>query len=436
MKRWAVMLILSLLIVSSSRAAEKIWVRLDVNGIDGNRSVRLEESLSRSLNRIDVIVEDSSSFMLSGQVDIVDSITVDNIRGGETLITGDLTLSLIYTETGSTLGTEVFTSKGMGRNKEASVRKLYNKFKFDRDALTRLFEMAKKHYMAKLNEINKAIYEKGLGLHGNNKKQEALNVLCCIDPETSIYADADSLMTEIKNEIWAEIKARMEHAEKLAREQSIQDSLRVDSLKNERLKAEALAQARSDSLSILETRVKFYKDSIDNEEKDEELARLRSRLESYNEQVSQLHSEINQAKKISDSLDLELADAKTVWGATKNVFTGIKHSILGGPDDANEVAITYASNDDCPKTLVGRWKSEEYSLTLFNDGRFVMTAPHDPKRVAGVYNISDDDLLILNATEPDMGDKKSKQQLNYKLSDSDTLILKSGAGMNVVFQKS
>ncbi|MEA2030054.1 MAG: hypothetical protein U9N55_00445, partial [candidate division Zixibacteria bacterium] len=159
--------VLSMILFAASSWANpwKTWVSLDIADQSGEQVDLVKNRIMKSLDKLGYIVEDSSSLSLSGDVIVIDEQQVDGFDRSFLMLECELTLTITYNETGSSLGSETFESKGGGDSKGEAIKEVYRNYKFSKKKLAPLLERANQKLAEKLEAINKSILDKGKGLY-------------------------------------------------------------------------------------------------------------------------------------------------------------------------------------------------------------------------------------------------------------------------------
>ena len=114
----------------------KLWVKVEIYDPEGQRIPTVEKKLARTIDKMGHIVEeDVSKYALKGGIEVVREATSDGFDGTRTVLEVELSLSVIYLETGSNLASDVFSAKGLGKTEKVALKKAYQNFKFSEELL-------------------------------------------------------------------------------------------------------------------------------------------------------------------------------------------------------------------------------------------------------------------------------------------------------------
>jgi hypothetical protein len=414
----------------------KTWTMVTIEDEDGQRNEMMEKRLAGALNHFGCIVEESGPLKLEGQVIITDDARVDGLSGTMHMLEGEITLSLVYTETGSTLGSETFTSKGGERGLDKARRELYKNFKFSKKKLSGLLDNAQVLLQEKLDAMNAALLDTAQQLYNAGQKDDALMILASVSPSAACYPDAIQLSDKIKQEQWQAYLTRLEHEQEMAAIQLVRDSLVADSLRQEKElaaaetaqrraaadSARAVADALRDSVRLAETR------------RSEKLDQFKHELEMAEVGVKEIDAQARLTEAKTDSLIAAHREAIETYENTDS-WTEELIAVSGNPksirdDVLMQIVAGEPGKEEC-KRLEGRWSSEKYGLTLAAHGKFVMTSEYKPKRIEGQYTVAPGNLITL---VPDDSEWPA-QQVEYAFEGTETLVLSGTNGFRVRFQR-
>ncbi|MEA2030221.1 MAG: hypothetical protein U9N55_01315, partial [candidate division Zixibacteria bacterium] len=238
---------------------------------------------------------------------------------------------------------------------------------------------------------------------------------------------------KIKNEMWQEYVTKLEHERKVLAEKTKQDSLIVDSLNAEAVKAEELAKAKAEETRTAEVYAKAMQDSLDNisAKRQAERERLQTEVKLAEEKTKQIQIETDQAKTELESMKINAEIAKQTMNETVQHIDVINRGISNGPENLPECILVKLAGNTSAQEIIGAWKSSGYTLTLSDNCYFVMTSSRKPKRVAGNYVVSSGKIMKLTPKDSSM----PPQQFSYKLDSANVLILEGNGGFRVRFEK-
>lgn len=428
-------LALSLILLAASAWANpwKTWVSLDVVNQNGEQVDLVKNRIMKSLDKLGYIVEDSSSLSLSGEIIVIDEQQVDGFDKSFLMLACELTLTITYNETGSSLGSETFESKGGGNSKDEAIKEVYRNYKFSKKQLAPLLERANQKLAEKLEAINKSLLDEGKGLYNQGKKSKALEVLMVVDPNCSSYTEAEELCTKIKNEMWQEYVTKLEHEQKVLAEKTRQKSLIVDSLNAEAMKAEELAKARAEETRTAEAYAKAMRDSLANlsAERQAERERLQTKVKLAEEKSKQMQLESDLAVTELATLKISAGNAQQSLDDAVDHMDAINQGIDGGPENLPDCILVKLAGNTTSQEIMGKWQSGDYTLTLSDNCNFVLTSSQKPKRVAGNYVVSSGKIMKLTPEDSSM----PSRQLSYNLNSANVLILEGNGGFSVRFEK-
>ncbi len=424
-----------LLALTWSPASADRWnsmrVSIEVSGVNDEPAPAVAKRLARAMDKIDVIVEEGSSLVLQGELAIEREQEIPGgFSGSQFLVNNRLDLAIVDRETGNRLATAVFYAKGMDNDRARAIRASYRKFTFPKDELATFYDRAQQRLIKVMEEANASLLEEGEALYGRKKRDQALNVLASIDKSSASYPAARSLIDKIKEEQWVIWQDSLEHERKMMEETTRQDSIRVDSLRQEKEKALAEAQKVSDSLAIVKAVGDSIKASLEIERSETEHQRLQVALKQAEAKAESLRIIRNLVEQQSNQIIREQKKAEQERKKNRDTISSLTDLITGGVAKLSDSMARFLGrkNIELPEELVGQWQSSDCSIDIRSNGDFTMNTPSEPKYIHGYVAVVKDGIMVLCAENQDIDEKNKNWQVRYKIERSGSLVIAAASG--------
>ena len=419
----------------------KLWVKVEIYDPDGKRVPTVESKLARTIDKMGHIVEeDVSRYVLKGEMEVVREATSEGFDGPRKVLEVELSLSLIYLETGSNLASDVTSAKGLGKTKKEALKKAYHNFIFREASLVPLFDRALEKFLILLNEMNREIFQQGKSLYDGGDLRGALGVLSAVAEGTSSYDEAQSLIAKANAEIDRRWREKMRHEKELAYEKRMELVARADSAKAaadraqaEADRADALARAWGDSVKYMEEKLKLTQTELEKQEIEADLEKARLHRD-------EVRMKLEMAQLRADSLKLvfehNLIEADTLEQITGKPYTGTETAQKEIKDREKEMN---------PGGIYGKWlvrgsediPYDEVYMVLRKNGSFRMEM-----RIRGRTTVSMEgdfslvkDQLIFRVTRSSADEFTGTHNFTYDLSGDSKLTLTDVQDMKLVFHK-
>lgn len=407
----------------------KLWTKIEITDPDGRTLSTVEKKLVKTLDRMGVVVEETSNYLLRGKVDIVDEATVEGYKGSQTVVSAELLLSFVFLKTNSTLGSETFTAKGMGNSREQAFKEACRNFKIGKSELSELFERAEVLLKEKLDQLGCNAYQKGKEYYDKKEHAQALGLLSTVTKGTSCYEEAQKLIKVIKREQWQIWQERLRHQEKMAEEEAKAAQAHADSIKAEVRKAEAHAKRMADSLEILKKQEQIEETKLLQIEKEAEQAKwkaeeMKSKLKLEELKVKEYYDEADLMKRVRENQPDKMPN-DVIYDLTRPELNEMIPSDLVGTWNANSES-------------KGRFRLTVFTLTFQKDGIFsmeVQPANDDFVMAEGTFTVLKN-LLILRPRVATDDSYTNAQRLYFQIVDGEIrLVLTDLHGNSIKFTK-
>jgi hypothetical protein len=335
-----------------------------------NRPVDVAEKRLRStLERMGLMIRDSSPYQLRGRAEIVDEQTVTGgLTGSQIVIAMELPLFLKDTSDGQTLGSEVFSSKGMGGSRAEAVRKAVKNLKFDKDRIEGLRDRAVERVAILIEEECNRLYAEAQALNDQRLFRDALVPLSQIPKVAGIYPQAIALKREIDDRLWREEENRVKQAQARAAEA---EAIREKAMYAAK-EADARARALADSLKILEE-----KEAIEQTK----LAQIKEEA-----RIAEAERETAKAELNKSILDYDLA-LREMDAAIEPTRPPVPDPATTPREDASPAVFTPKIPED---NLTGKWELVKKESSLEKSNIEAQTLQLEPGGDATVWLVGKD----------------------------------------------
>lgn len=167
-----------------------------------NRLPTVENTVAKSVEKAGHHVSDDAPFLLSGNVELVESHKVDGVSGPQYLAKTELTLFMQLGASGENVGSMTITSEGLDKNSEKSaVKKSYKRLKVSRREMSKMLASAGDKLQEYNERLSKEAFRRGKTLYEQNRLEEALFQLARVNEGEDYIAESQRLIKEIKDNL-------------------------------------------------------------------------------------------------------------------------------------------------------------------------------------------------------------------------------------------
>ena len=181
---------------------------LFVEDEEKNRLTKVEQKLSKSLEKIGYSVSDDAELGLNGTVSVIEENEVQGKSGPMVQLKAELSLLLVTRSTEETVGSFTSTFVGLGKNRKKSLEKAYNKMKIKKKDFAEALSDSEEKLQKVLTKKSDEFIREARGLYDQNKSTEAMGVLAKVSYGDAQLSEARELISKIKKELDEQLKAK------------------------------------------------------------------------------------------------------------------------------------------------------------------------------------------------------------------------------------
>ena len=207
-----------------------------------NRLEKVEQKLSKSLEKIGYTVFNDADLALNGSVSVIEENEIQGKSGPMVQLKAELSLLMVAKSTNETVGSFTSNFVGLGKNKNKSLEKAYNKMKIKDKDLTQALSSSEEILRNILTKKSIQFLEEGQKLYQQTKLDDAIGILAQVSYGNEQINEAQKLIASIKKEQEEKL------AEQLRREEEEKEKERLKEIELTRIEAEkemALAESRA-----------------------------------------------------------------------------------------------------------------------------------------------------------------------------------------------
>jgi len=303
---------------------------------DGKRLPKVEQKITKSLEKIGYRVSDDAELALNGTVSIIEENEVQGKNGPVVQLKAELSLLLLAKSVNEIVGSFTSTFVGLGKNQKESLKKAQNKMKIKKKALSEALADSEEFLVEVLGRKSDKYLKEAKTLYNQNKITQAISSLAKVTYGENQIREARELIKKYKKEreeYW-EAKRKQEEEE---REKERQKEIELTKIEAEK------------EMSVAESKAK---------EKEAE-----ARIAEAKAMMAQAKAEIAKIEK--DKLEAEAAIADSEAEAEKARADAISAASDRG-DNNNDAPKNTNSLNSSEKQLAGAW--EYIGAMRYSDG--------------------------------------------------------------------
>ena len=303
---------------------------------DGKRLPKVEQKITKSLEKIGYRVSNDAELALNGTVSIIEENEVQGKNGPVVQLKAELSLLLLAKSVNETVGSFTSTFVGLGKNQKESLKKAQNKMKIKKKALSEALADSEEFLVEVLGRKSDKYLKEAKTLYNQNKITQAISSLAKVTYGENQIREARELIKKYKKE-------REEYWEaKRKREEEEREKERQKEIELTRIEAEK-------EMSVAESKAK---------EKEAE-----ARIAEAKAIMAQAKAEIAKIEK--DKLEAEAAIADSEAEAEKARADAISAASDRGDNNDDAPKNTNSLNSS-EKQLAGAW--EYIGAMRYSDG--------------------------------------------------------------------
>ena len=303
---------------------------------DGKRLPKVEQKITKSLEKIGYRVSNDAELALNGTVSIIEENEVQGKNGPVVQLKAELSLLLLAKSVNEIVGSFTSTFVGLGKNQKESLKKAQNKMKIKKKDLSEALADSEEFLVEVLGRKSDKYLKEAKTLYNQNKITQAISSLAKVTYGENQIREARELIKKYKKEreeYW-EAKRKQEEEE---REKERQKEIELTKIEAEK------------EMSVAESKAK---------EKEAE-----ARIAEAKAMMAQAKAEIAKIEK--DKLEAEAAIADSEAEAEKARADAISAASDRGDNNDDAPKNTNSLNSS-EKQLAGAW--EYIGAMRYSDG--------------------------------------------------------------------
>ena len=195
-----------------------------------NRLEKVEKKLTKSLEKIGYTVLKDADLRLNGSVAVIEENEIQGKSGPMVQLKAELSLLMVAKSTNETVGSFTSNFVGLGKNKNKSLEKAYNKMKIKDKDLTKALSSSEEILRNILTKKSIQFLEEGQKLYQQTKLDDAIGILVQVSYGNEQINEAQKLIASIKKE----------------QEEKRAEQIRLETEEKERLKEIELARIEAE----------------------------------------------------------------------------------------------------------------------------------------------------------------------------------------------
>jgi len=195
-----------------------------------NRLEKVEQKLTKSLEKIGYTVFNDAELALNGSVSVIEENEIQGKSGPMVQLKAELSLLMVAKSTNETVGSFTSNFVGLGKNKNKSLEKAYNKMKIKDKDLTKALSSSEEILRNVLTKKSIQFLEEGQKLYQQTKLDDAIGILAQVSYGDEQINEAQKLIASIKKE----------------QEEKLAEQIRLETEEKERLKEIELARIEAE----------------------------------------------------------------------------------------------------------------------------------------------------------------------------------------------
>jgi len=296
-------------IQSKYNCTEKIPISFSVYVEDEekNRLVKVEQKLTKSLEKIGYTVSNDAELALNGSVSVIEENEIQGKSGPMVQLKAELSLLMVTKSTNETVGSFTSNFVGLEKNKNDALEKAYNKMKIKKKDLTKALSESEEILRNVLTRKSIQSLEEGQKLYQQTKLDDAIGILAQVAYGNEQINEAQKLITSIKIEQEEKLAEQL-RLEEEAKEKERQKELELAKIEAEKAMAIAESEAREKEaearISEAKPAMEKAKADIANIEKEKlqaEASIAESEAEAEHARTDAIAAALNKAGSMSDT---------------------------------------------------------------------------------------------------------------------------------------
>ena len=195
-----------------------------------NRLEKVEQKLTKSLEKIGYTVFNDAELALNGSVSVIEENEIQGKSGPMVQLKAELSLLMVAKSTNETVGSFTSNFVGLGKNKKKALKKAYNKMKIKDKDLTKALSSSEEILRNVLTKKSIQFLEEGQKLYQQTKLDDAIGILAQVSYGDEQINEAQKLIASIKKE----------------QEEKLAEQIRLETEEKERLKEIELARIEAE----------------------------------------------------------------------------------------------------------------------------------------------------------------------------------------------
>ena len=195
-----------------------------------NRLEKVEQKLTKSLEKIGYTVFNDAELALNGSVSVIEENEIQGKSGPMVQLKAELSLLMVAKSTNETVGSFTSNFVGLGKNRNKSLEKAYNKMKIKDKDLTKALSSSEEILRNILIKKSIQFLEEGQKLYQQIKLDDAIGILAQVSYGDEQINEAQKLIASIKKE----------------QEEKLAEQIRLETEEKERLKEIELARIEAE----------------------------------------------------------------------------------------------------------------------------------------------------------------------------------------------
>ena len=225
---------------------------------DGKRLPKVEQKVTKSLEKIGYRVSNDAELALNGTVAIIEENEVQGKNGSMVQLKAELSLLLLAKSVNETVGSFTSTFVGLGKNQKESLKKAQNKMKIKKKDLSEALADSEEFLVEVLGRKSDEYLKEAKALYNQNKITPAIGYLAKVSYGENQIREARELIKKYKKEreeYWEE--RRRKEAEEREKEREKEIELTRIAAEKEMAVADSKAREKEAEARIAEAKAKM-----------------------------------------------------------------------------------------------------------------------------------------------------------------------------------
>ena len=187
-----------------------IILAVDIKDKDGNSLDRVNDKVTRSLERLGHTIMSDAPLVLDGVVEVIEKRKVTGLGSPKTLVRAELSTKLKIASSDEVIGTFSSVEKGLStQGEKAAMVSAYNRMKINRRDFSEFVARSSKKLESVFGDRSKKYLEEGKSLFADEKYQQAIEVLKLVVYGQDYVREARDLMNKCMTNLTSSMSGAM-----------------------------------------------------------------------------------------------------------------------------------------------------------------------------------------------------------------------------------